>query len=98
MLNLLLSNSVTKIKFVFLVAPFRSRSKCHDFLFENGGKVEIPSLVVVGDDDKVIEAEMTQAILDKFENLTLVRHEGGHFVPAKAKEKLMYNEFLDKFQ
>ncbi len=52
-------------KFAVFVAPFRSRSRCHDRWFEGApdGAVDIPTLHVIGDTDKVIEREMSDKIL-----------------------------------
>lgn len=85
-------------KFALFVAPFRSRSSRHDLWFQDQGlKISIPSLLVIGDTDKVIEREMSDQILDLFQNPTILRHPGGHLVPTGAEAKREYLKFLEQF-
>lgn len=56
----------------------------------------MPCLIVIGDTDKVIEPEMSDEVLPLFANATVVRHPGGHFIPATSAQKKVYNEFLDQ--
>ena len=79
--------------FAIMVAPFKSRSCQHNRWFE-GPRVRIPTLIVIGDDDKVIEREMSDAILETFHEPVILRHPGGHFVPATGKQKQVYIDFL----
>ncbi|TRY68697.1 hypothetical protein TCAL_13189 [Tigriopus californicus] len=83
-------------KFAILVAPFRSRSSQHEHWFLNAPKIAIPSLLVIGDGDKIIDREMSDELLDYFENPEILRHEGGHFVPATGQQKPAYISFVDK--
>ena len=61
----------------------------------------IPTLHIIGKDDKVIGTEMSEDLLTLFgtsKSQTLY-HEGGHFVPAGNKtEKPTYIDFLTKMK
>ena len=82
--------------FGILVAPFRSRSSQHDHWFDGGTRISIPSLLVMGETDKVIEKEMSDEVAAFFENKTALVHSGGHFVPANSQNKKVYLEFLEE--
>ena len=81
--------------FALLFAPFKSRSAAHAAFYDKK-KISVPSLVVIGDDDKVIERPMSDDVLPMFEDVTVVRHSGGHYVPAGAEEKKLYTKFMQK--
>ncbi|KAK7109005.1 esterase OVCA2-like isoform X2 [Littorina saxatilis] len=80
--------------FAILVAGFKSRSSPHDVLYSK--KISIPTLHVFGDTDKVIPKEMSEDLLQYFEDPVVVQHPGGHFVPAAGPQKKVYLEFFDK--
>ena len=87
-----------KFKLAMFVAPFKSKSERHDLWYENAVKaVSVPSLLVIGDSDQVIEREMSDEVVDMFADVTLIRHSGGHFVPCNAEQKKKYLAFLDQF-
>ena len=57
----------------------------------------IPTLHVIGNDDKVIGTKMSEELFPLFgkENAEVLYHAGGHFVPAGSKtEKPVYQDFL----
>ena len=57
----------------------------------------IPTLHVIGNDDKVIGTKMSEELFPLFgkENAEVLYHAGGHFVPAGSKtEKPVYQNFL----
>ena len=54
-----------------------------------------PSLLVMGETDRVIEKEMSEEVASLFENKTVLVHPGGHFVPANSQNKRVYLDFLD---
>ncbi len=87
-------------KFAMVVAPFKSRSSRHSYLYDEKllGKIEIPTLIVIGDTDQVIELSMSNELLPYFKNATVLRHPGGHFVPATGKQKSDYLDFLAKMR
>ncbi|KAK9876346.1 hypothetical protein WA026_012655 [Henosepilachna vigintioctopunctata] len=82
----------TKFNFAILVAGFKSNSIAHSQYFKKSNNVS--SLHVFGIGDQVIPVEMSVALSNCFENPVIVRHEGGHFVPASSKEKEAYQNFF----
>ena len=60
-------------------------------------RLRIPSLHVYGEDDKVI-GDMSQDLVPYFESPSIVQHRGGHFIPASAKQRELYVEFINKFR
>ncbi|XP_076439483.1 esterase OVCA2-like [Babylonia areolata] len=81
-------------QFAILVAGFKSRSSPHDALYEK--KISIPTLHVFGETDKVIQKDMSEDLLQYFEDTVTLQHQGGHFIPAGGQEKKVYLEFLAK--
>ena len=81
---------------------------------EHQTKVSIPTLHVFGDTDRysifisdsliftliirVIEKEMSEELLPYFENVDILRHSGGHFVPATGEQKKAFVTFFEKMQ
>ena len=61
----------------------------------------LPTLHVIGNDDKVIGTKMSEDLLSLFEgtNSQVLYHAGGHFVPAGSKtEKPVYVNFLERMK
>lgn len=81
-------------KFAILVAGFKSKSTPHDVLYSQ--KISVPTLHVFGNTDKVIEKEMSEDLLQYFEDAITLEHPGGHFIPAGGPQRKVYLEFLDK--
>lgn len=42
----------------------------------------------------VLFLEMSKTLTDCFENTLIVKHSGGHYLPATAAQKKNYQEFL----
>ena len=78
--------------FAMFFAPFKSVCTKHEAMYK---QVNIPALFVIGEGDQVIEAKRSDALLPYFSQNTVVRHEGGHFVPATSKQKYAYIKFLE---
>ena len=49
---------------------------------------------MVGEGDQVIDPRRSEALLAFFERPQVIRHDGGHYVPASSKQKQAYLEFL----
>ena len=47
---------------------------------------------------RVIERDMSEDLLQYFSNPDLLRHAGGHFVPASGEEKKAFVAFFEKMQ
>ena len=50
----------------------------------------------MGETDRVIEKEMSEDVTSLFENMSVLVHPGGHFVPANSQNKRVYLDFLDE--
>ncbi|XP_043197406.1 esterase OVCA2-like [Amphibalanus amphitrite] len=83
-------------RFAILVAGFRSRSAPHQKLYEE--RIELPTLHVYGDNDQVIPREMSEELVQLYSNATVLRHAGGHHIPASGKEKPVYLQFLESMR
>ena len=83
-----------------LFAPFKSACSKHSRYYVEASetKVELPTLFVIGQSDQVIEAARSEALLPFFSGPEVIKHEGGHFVPATSKQKQAYLTFLEKYQ
>jgi len=82
-----------RFRFAILFCGFESRNSKHSF----GGKIDLPTLHVVGKTDKVIPIEQATAFEDLFTNLTRSEHEGGHFIPSSGESKKEVIKFLKRF-
>lgn len=95
----LFSDKVT-FQFAVMVAGFRSRSSKHAEFFDQTNplfrKVQIPTLHVMGDSDRVIPRDMSEEILAFFEKPSVMHHSSGHYVPAGSRQKLGFLGFLSK--
>jgi len=95
-------NLGSNFKFCILVAGFVSRTLKHRELFQalqhSGQAISIPTLHVFGDTDKVIEKDMSEDMLQFFASPDIIRHPGGHFVPATGEHKKGFPLFFEKMQ
>jgi len=89
---------VVDFKFAIMVASFKSLSTKHAKWYsgEEVKKVTIPTMHVLGSDDKVIRKGVTEQLFSLFGNLTKLYHPGGHYVAARPMQKKGYLKFLDK--
>jgi len=87
-----------KFDFAVMVAAFKSKSTKHSHWYDVEGqpKVTIPTLHVIGYEDRVIRKPLSEDLLDLFHQPDKVFHSGGHYVPAKATQKAAYYKFLHK--
>lgn len=83
-------------KFAMLFAPFKSVCSKHKHYFEK--VIDLPTLLVIGDGDQVVDPSRGLEMVSLFKNAQVVRHEGGHFVPATSKQKESYLSFFEKQQ
>ncbi|XP_054857682.1 esterase OVCA2 [Eublepharis macularius] len=81
--------------FAILFAGFKSQALDHQIYYQE--PIQVPSLHVLGETDRVISAEMSQELSSKFTEPLFLTHPGGHFIPASAAQKKTYLEFLDRF-
>lgn len=87
--------NLINIKFAISVASFYSKSNQFDDAYKS--LIKTPSLLIYGNSDQVIPAEMTIETLDKFIDKTIINHDGGHYVPMNSKIKEILVLFLSRF-
>lgn len=83
-------------RFAILVAGFRSACTEHDRFYKT--TLQIPSLHVFGQEDRVIPDHMSKDLLPSFKDPQILTHPGGHFVPATSAHRQTYQDFLKGFQ
>nr|CAI5831627.1 unnamed protein product [Callosobruchus analis] len=85
---------LTKFNFSFavLASGFKSGSLPHLKYYSD--RINLPSLHIFGENDKIIPTEMSEALSNSFEDPVIVRHPGGHFLPASAAQKHQYQKFF----
>ncbi|XP_063421280.1 esterase OVCA2-like isoform X2 [Mytilus trossulus] len=87
------TDSPIKFDFAIFVSGFKSRQKEHAQFYDV--TIEIPTLHVFGETDKVIAKEMSEDLLLCYKEPMVLQHTGGHFIPAASAQKKKYLEFLD---
>jgi predicted esterase len=87
-----------KFKFAILVAGFKSGQTAHSSYFNMDSKLEMPTIHVIGNTDKVIPCEMSESLTTYFMNPRILRHEGGHFIPVNSESKSIFVEFLNEMK
>lgn len=83
-------------RFAVLVAGFRSACSEHERFYKC--TLQIPSLHVFGQEDRVIPDHMSKDLLPVFNDPKTLTHPGGHFVPAASAHRQTYQDFLKRFQ
>ncbi|XP_033834282.1 esterase OVCA2 [Periophthalmus magnuspinnatus] len=83
-------------RFAILVAGFRSACTEHERFYEI--PLQIPSLHVFGQEDRVIPDHMSKDLLPVFKDPQILTHPGGHFVPAASSHRQTYQDFIKRFQ
>jgi len=81
-----------KFDFAIMASGFKSQSLPHMKYYMD--TINLPTLHIFGESDKVIPTEMSEALSNCFENPLVVRHEGGHYLPASAPQKHDYQKFF----
>ncbi|XP_015121354.1 esterase OVCA2 [Diachasma alloeum] len=83
--------SPINFKFAILISGFKSLCAPHAKFYDE--PIDLPTLHVFGESDKIIPTEMAKDLSDLFTNKKLMIHEGGHYVPSK---KHIYQDFLNE--
>lgn len=81
-------------RFVVLMSGFRSEATEHKALFAHRDAYAMPSLHVIGDADTAVPPADSLALAAMFESPVVVRHSGGHVVPATVEVRTALAEFL----
>lgn len=85
-----------KFKFGILVAGFKSGQSQHAVYYDLNSKINMPTLHIIGETDKVIPKLMSENLLEYFLNTKVFVHPGGHCVPVNADAKNSIIEFLNQ--
>ncbi|XP_057658889.1 esterase AGAP003155 isoform X2 [Diorhabda carinulata] len=85
---------LTKFTFSFavLASGFKSGSLPHLKYYID--RITIPTLHIFGENDQIIPTEMSEALSNCFEDPVIVKHPGGHYLPAAAAQKHDYQKFI----
>ncbi|XP_076629494.1 esterase CG5412 isoform X2 [Colletes latitarsis] len=78
-----------KFDFAIIISGFKSLCVPHATYYDE--KISIPTLIVYGETDKIIPPEMVQEVSKLFINKTVLKHEGGHYIPSR---KEFYRDFI----
>ncbi|XP_043250911.1 esterase CG5412 isoform X2 [Colletes gigas] len=78
-----------KFDFAIIISGFKSLCVPHATYYDE--KISIPALIIYGESDKIIPPEMVQEVGKLFINETVLKHEGGHYIPSK---KEFYKDFI----
>lgn len=81
-----------KFNFAIIASGFKSQSWPHLKYYQE--RIDLPTLHIFGETDQVIPTEMSEALSNCFENPVIVRHQGGHYLPASAPQKSDYQKFF----
>uniref|UniRef100_A0A915JI36 Serine hydrolase FSH domain-containing protein n=1 Tax=Romanomermis culicivorax TaxID=13658 RepID=A0A915JI36_ROMCU len=84
-----------RFDFAILVCPLWRNKSVQYFFSEYLPKFKIRSLIVIGENDAVVRSEVSNDIVQLFDNPTVYKHSGGHFVPTSGPNK---KEFLSIFE
>ncbi|KAJ1959350.1 Ovarian cancer-associated protein 2 [Dipsacomyces acuminosporus] len=88
--------AVPAIKFALLFTGCRLDLPQFYELIRCTGKVSIPNLLVLGENDKVVPMERGKRMAEEaFVDTQIMTHEGGHFVPSNAAWKKKYQAFFE---
>ncbi|KAF7411296.1 hypothetical protein HZH66_000192 [Vespula vulgaris] len=78
-----------KFNFAIIISGFISLCAPHAEYYNE--IIELPSLHIYGQNDKVVPNDMTEKVCDLFKNCSKIIHEGGHYIPS---QKNVYKAFI----
>lgn len=87
-----LLNKHVVFNFAILISGFKSNSLVHLKYYKE--KIDIPTLHVFGENDEIIPTEFSEDLSECFTDPNIIRHPGGHFVPASSAQKEGYTTFI----
>ncbi|KAI9297480.1 FSH1-domain-containing protein [Neoconidiobolus thromboides FSU 785] len=86
-------NSINLFKFNIIVSGFLPRDeRVLDYYKKNS---TIPSLFIIGERDDLVLPANSLKLKERYDNATLLTHEGGHFIPTKAIYKAEILKFVN---
>lgn len=100
LMNLHGDSPVSLPRFLMLFSGPQTRSPEH---FRNiqripGGKLKIPCLNVIGENDTWVAKEKSEALATLFECPKFSYHNGSHFIPTDAQQRKIYREWILGFK
>jgi fermentation-respiration switch protein FrsA (DUF1100 family) len=75
-----------------MASGFKSGSLPHMKYFNE--IITLPTLHIFGETDQIIPTEMSEQLSSAFLEPVILRHPGGHYFPATAQQKSVYQSFL----
>ncbi|CAO3612328.1 unnamed protein product [Mucor hiemalis] len=86
-------------KFSIIVAGFKpTMQEATNVLLTKERKVKTPSMHFIGDLDTLVLPENMNKLTEAFENPTIFRHTGGHFLPSSSSSRKELEAFLSRFR
>ncbi|KAI1290148.1 Esterase OVCA2 [Halotydeus destructor] len=82
-------------RFAILVSGFKSKTASHAKHYAE--QIELPTLHVIGETDRIIEQERSLDLASCFVDPVIIKHPGGHQVPSSSSLKREYFAFLKQF-
>ncbi|KAJ2776538.1 Ovarian cancer-associated protein 2 [Coemansia interrupta] len=90
-------STLPRFRFAVLISGFFPKMDAFAEALQGGGRVQVPSLHVLGAADAVVPQARGQELAQRaFEDAQVCVHEGGHYVPANAEWRRVYKEFIEK--
>jgi predicted esterase len=87
-----------KFKFAIIIAGFKSGQSQHEMYYNSASKLNIPTLHVLGTEDKVIPYDMSLKLSDYFLEPKVYTHNFGHYIPVNAESKAIYDDYLEEMR
>ncbi|KAJ8937831.1 hypothetical protein NQ318_016711 [Aromia moschata] len=81
-----------RFNFAIMSSGFKSGSLPHLKYYTD--RINLASLHIFGENDNIIPTEMSEALSNCFDEPIVVRHPGGHYLPAAAVQKPDYQKFF----
>lgn len=85
-----------QFRFAILVAAFKSLVSPHSEYYD-GPLLDVPSFHMIGANDAVIPASVSEELADSCPGATVYRHDGGHYIPASGQLRAALVDFLTPF-
>ena len=86
-----------QFRFAILVAAFKSLVSPHSEYYTTSPTLDVPSFHMIGTNDAVIPAQVSEELAATCERATVYRYDGGHYIPASGQLKTALVEFLAPF-
>ncbi|TDH66566.1 hypothetical protein CCR75_006473 [Bremia lactucae] len=98
MASLILQRQVNTLDspFLFRFALFVSAGAVDDPKYRSDKKVQMPSLHIIGETDRVVPKDSSLVLKDMFINPTVLMHPGGHYIPTNKERKDALRAFFEK--